>query len=434
MNTTLRTIVITGILFCSLFAIVPVNGMPSQHPCTTPSPSIIQMINQVNESLLFSYLNNLTAFGPRYTGSENCTKASQYIYDEFKAIGLSVEFHDWKFDTYTSRNVVATLPGTNHSSNATFLISGHYDTVLPSPGADDDGSGAAAVLAIANIMSKYTFNYTIRFIAFSGEEVGSYGSFSYARDAYRSGDNIIASFDVDMIGYANTTEGGSFVRFSYPERSQWVSETSITISNTYHAFTNFSIEALPNYIGSDHQAFIDYGYDAVWIAHPDGYPWGHSQNDTIEHINWTYYVKATKLLIAVLGEFASTPITLQVIITAPMEGYFYLSDKPLFHLDLGKAWYKGLRGTTVLFGKTTARVNVVSDNQIKYVIFCIDGNFQFTWPSSPPYECPLEGIHYPFIGKHTLKVYAYTTTGEIATDEMDIHIYQLSSIFQKKRG
>ncbi|MCX6665724.1 MAG: M20/M25/M40 family metallo-hydrolase [Euryarchaeota archaeon] len=419
-----RTVLIAGVLLCSLCTVIQVNAQPSQHFSTTPSTSTIQMIQQVNESLLFYYLDHLTSFGPRYTGSESCTNASQYIYDEFKAIGLSVEFHDWKIAGFTSRNVVATLPGKDTTNNATYLITGHYDTIPTSPGADDDGSGAAGVLAIAKIMSQYTFNHTICFIAFSGEEVGSYGSFSYAKDAYRRGDNIIASFDADMIGYANTTEGGSYIRFSYPERSQWVSETAITVSNRYHPFTNMSIEALPNYIGSDHQAFVDYGYDAVWIAHPDGYPWGHSQNDTIEHINWTYYVKATKLLLAVLAEFANTPITLQVIITAPMEGYFYLSDNPLFHLDLGKAWYKGLRGTTILFGKNTARANVVANDPIKYVVFCIDGNFQFSWPSAPPYECSLEGIHYPFLGKHTLKVYAYTTTGEVATDEMDIHIYQ----------
>jgi len=63
-------------------------------------------------------------------------------------------------------------------------MSARYDCTSGSLGADDDGSGVAAVLASASIMSHYAFNHTIRFIAFSGEEVGTYGSFTYAKEAY----------------------------------------------------------------------------------------------------------------------------------------------------------------------------------------------------------------------------------------------------------
>ena len=126
----------------------------------------------------------------------------------FTRWGLSVEFHNWTFDDFTDRNVVATLPGTDTSSNAIFIFCAHHDTVAISPGADDDGSGVAAVLATAKILSQYSFNYTIRFITFSGEEDGLYGSYMYAHNASQRGDNIVAVIDADMIGYANTTEGG----------------------------------------------------------------------------------------------------------------------------------------------------------------------------------------------------------------------------------
>ena len=138
---------------------------------------IIEMIQQINESMLFSYHHGLMQFGPRYTGTASCNLASQYIYDSFQAMGLTVEFNNWKMKGFTSRNVVATLKGTDPNSTAQYILCGHYDTVKAGPGADDDGSGAAAVLAIASVLSHYQFNNTIKFITFSGEEVGTYGSF-----------------------------------------------------------------------------------------------------------------------------------------------------------------------------------------------------------------------------------------------------------------
>ncbi|MFH1101236.1 MAG: M20/M25/M40 family metallo-hydrolase [Methanobacteriota archaeon] len=422
------------LLLCSPITLYSVSAGPSFTLPSSPSPEIIEMINQVNESLANSYLTSLVAFGPRYTGTENCTRAGQYLYDTFAALDIPVEFQSWTEKGFTSRNIIGTLRGNDTRSNATFIISGHYDTVVGAPGADDDGSGAAAVVAIASVLRQYSFKYTIRFIAFSGEEVGSYGSYAYARDAYRRGDNIVAVLNLDMIGYANTTEGGNVLRFFYPERSQWIADTAHDIVETYHQYLNMSIEKLPNYIGADHSAFIDYGYDGVWIAHPDGYPYGHSPNDTADHLNFTYYAKATRLALTVLAEYARTPLTLQVILTEPQEGYLYVSGTPLVQTDLGRAWYLGLRGATFLVGKNTARADVISNESIRYVIFCIDGNFQFGWPTTPPYENPILGIHYPLIGKHTLKVMAYTLSGDVATDEMDIHIFMLSSQFKKQRA
>ena len=261
-------IVIILLILCSPFTLVSVSAGPQSTLPSVPSPEIIQMTNQVNESLVNTYLRGLVAFGPRYTGTENCTRAGQYLYDSFVSLGVPVEYQSWTEKGFTSRNIIGTLQGNDTKSNATFIISGHYDTVAGAPGADDDGSGAAAVVAIASVLRHYTFKYTIRFITFSGEEVGSYGSYAYARDAYRRGDNIIAVLNMDMIGYANTTAGGNTLRFFYPERSQWIADTAHDIVETYHSYLNMSVERLPNYIGADHSAFIDYGYDGVWIAHP----------------------------------------------------------------------------------------------------------------------------------------------------------------------
>ena len=424
-------LIVVGIFFITGFISIPIQAGPVQRPLTSPDSRIIDMIEQVNESLLYYYNTHLTAFGPRYTGTENCTKASQYIYDEFHTMGLPVEFHYWTFNGFTDRNVVASLKGTETSSNAIFIICAHYDTIRTSPGANDDGSGVAAVLATAKILSQHSFNYTIRFIALSGEEVGWYGSLLYARDASRRGDNIVAVINLDMLGYANTTEGGQTLLFFCPERSKWIGDFATTVNTLYKNQTNMTVELFPNGIDADHQPFVDYGFDGVLAEHYDWpYPWLHTPNDTPDRLNWTYFTKATKLILAVVAELASIPLETQVIITKPYQGYFYFFNQPLHPLDFWKKGYHGLPGATFILGKAKLNVEVLSYNEIKYVVFCIDGNYEGDQPGTGShYEWAIQRMYFPVIGRHSVQVYAYTTSGKIASDEINIVIFRLLSGF-----
>ena len=418
---------ITVLLVSSCVTVPARDSEPKMTSLSSDDLRIVEMINQINVSLLFAYHDGLMKFGPRYTGSLNCSLAAQYIYDAFQNIGLDTEFHDWKYDGFISRDVVGTLYGTDPNSTAQYILCAHFDTVAGAPGADDDGSGTAAVLAIASVLRQYHFNHTIRFITFSGEEVGTYGSFTYAREASYRGDNIVAVLNMDMIGYASTTEGGRVLRFFPPPRSRWIADYATTIGEKYNEIIDMKIDTLPSYRGADNQAFVDYGFDGVWIAHQDGYPWGHSPNDTADHLNWSYYVKATKLMLAITAELAQKPIDVQVVLNRPYEGYTYFFKHPLLESSFGKKWFGGLRGLTIILGgKTVASAEVFTKEPIQYVVFCIDGYFMF-WDSQPPYEWTIQGWFYPINGKHVLEVYAYTTSGKIASDEMDIFILSLAT-------
>jgi hypothetical protein len=320
--------------------------------------------------------------------------------------------------------------GIDPSSNAMIIISAHYDTSPNSPGANDDGSGIAAVLAIAHVLSSYSFNHTIRFIAFSGEEVGTYGSFTYARDAYRRGDNIYAVLNPDIIGWAESEYGGKIIRFSHTERASWIAEYASDIGVKYQDFIDLTIEDIPNYRGSDHQAFDDYGYDSVWIVEHDPCRNCHTPYDNITNINFTYLAKATKLLLAVLAEMALKPIDIQVILKTPYEGMGYLFNSPIITLNFGKFEQLGFRGITIIFGRANASCKVFYREKVKFVIFCIDDMFLY-WDHNPPYEWEIQGKYLPLIGRHKLKVYAYTESGKRATDEMEIIIFTFSYQYGK---
>jgi hypothetical protein len=106
-------------------------------------------------------------------------------------------------------NVVATLRGTQpESAGRTYVVSGHYDTrctdpvnsTCDAPGADDDASGVSAVLEMARVMSKRSWDATIVFMAVAGEEQGLLGSTYFADQAKRQNMDIEGMFTNDIVG------------------------------------------------------------------------------------------------------------------------------------------------------------------------------------------------------------------------------------------
>jgi len=413
-------LVLSILVFCNILIVPSISSNFKTINLSSDDFEIIELIEKVNESMIFNYHEGLMNFGARYTGSENIRLAGEYIYNCFEKLGLTVDFHNWNFGGFEGRNIVATIPGKNPESDGIFIISAHYDCSEGSVGANDDGSGVAGMIAIADVLSECIFNYTIKFIAFSGEEVGTYGSYCYARDAYNNGNNIVAVLNVDMIAYAVTSDGGNLISFLHPERSNWISDFAVIVSNSYYEYFNLSVESKPNHRGADHQAFVDFGYDGVWIVHHDIYPWANTPLDTPDRLNWSYQVKATKFLLALLAKISNKPIDIQAIITNPYESYLYLIGFPLFQLKYQRNWYSGIRGLTILLGSAYAKVNVISEEEISHVIFCIDDDFLF-WDSDPPYEWKIIGWYLPVsIGHHTLRILAYSKSGKMGYDEMDL--------------
>ena len=221
---------------------------------------IIEMLEKIDESLLYDYVEDFESFGFKKVGSENADKCAHYIYDEFVKYGLDAHMDPWEFVRHKDKNVVAIKEGSDTTSDAVFVISAHYDTIGGSPGANDDGSGIATMLAIANLTQQYDFAHTIRFIAVSGEEVGTFGSFYDAKEAYKRDENIIALLDVDQVGFANSTEDGKILQVFSRESSNWILDFSQNISYKY----NLDLELLhTGAYPADHESYNDYGFHAI---------------------------------------------------------------------------------------------------------------------------------------------------------------------------
>ncbi|HUS86934.1 MAG TPA: M28 family metallopeptidase [Bacteroidales bacterium] len=135
---------------------------------------------------------------------------------------LSVEYVDYQVggegqrisEEISLKNVVATLKGTDPDDDRILAISAHLDTRVEgdrdnttfAPGANDDGSGVAAILELVRIMSEYEFPATIKFMVVTGEEHGLYGASFMANKAKEENWNLIALLNNDMIGNSGSSE------------------------------------------------------------------------------------------------------------------------------------------------------------------------------------------------------------------------------------
>lgn len=271
---------------------------------TSYNENIATLIQEIDEDLYLGYLEGLVAFGPRLTSTPECDAAAEYIYNEFEKMGLETRYQEWTNDPWYGSNVEATIHGIDENSDEIYVICAHYDTVEESPGADDDGSGTAAVMTAAKVMSQYSFNNTIKFVAFSGEEEGLYGSYYYVEEADNNNDNIMAALNADMIGYAESEDDASMLRIYEDEFSVWITDFTTDISNEYNNF--IEIEVVPSGYswGSDHYRFWEFGYSAIFYAEYNFNAYYHSPEDTVENMDIDYATRATRLITATLAEFS----------------------------------------------------------------------------------------------------------------------------------
>lgn len=195
---------------------------------------IKRMVDEISKEKIEQHVRKLVSFHTRNNMSEQNDPGKgigaswNWIKSEMeKSIPssegrLSVEFTEYTVGGQGQRipqetrlkNVVATLKGTDPNDDRIIIISAHLDSRAAldndktsfAPGANDDGSGVAAILELIRIMSGKKFAATIVFMAVSGEEHGLYGAKYMAAKAKEEKWNIIAMLNNDMIGNSGSSE------------------------------------------------------------------------------------------------------------------------------------------------------------------------------------------------------------------------------------
>jgi len=259
---------------------------------------------------------------------DNLELAASRIENELSRTAMRIRTINYKIEEKLFRNIEAQITGTEEP-NKIIVIGAHYDSHEKSPGADDNASGIAALLAIANAASAKNFAKTLRLVAFTNEEAPFFmtdqmGSLVYARYCKEQNENIIAMFSLESIGYYSGEENsqkypwpwgmfypskGDFIAFigNYPSRDL-VRQTVAS----FRANTSFPSEgaAVPASITgvswSDHWSFWQAGCRALMITDtaPFRYPYYHTANDTPDKLDYDRLARATIGLEKVIDELA----------------------------------------------------------------------------------------------------------------------------------
>ncbi|MDI6804091.1 MAG: M20/M25/M40 family metallo-hydrolase [Bacteroidota bacterium] len=214
---------------------------------------------------------------------------------------------------HTSSNIVATIPGTVSPEKECIIVA-HYDSYsnnpyVAAPGANDNGTGTAAVMEAARLCKDFGFENTIRFIAVSAEEHGMFGSDFYAFKARDEGRNIIGVVNGDMIGYPTTSDTARLITGSYQTLNRLVDSAGI-----YNQRYNIGLTVVPvidNTGASDYGPFALAGYDALDIAEGTveeiwggADPYYHTVNDTYDKLKPSLIRQGTQLMLATVAELA----------------------------------------------------------------------------------------------------------------------------------
>jgi hypothetical protein len=235
--------------------------------------------------------------------------AADFIENSFSRAGLHPRRDSYDLRNQACHNIEAEIRG---ACSEILLIGAHYDSVFGSPGANDNGSGVAAMLALARRFAQKTPEHTLRFVAFVNEEppyfqTSQMGSFVYASRCKASGDQISAMISLETIGYFSDAQRsqtypavglgafyptiGNFIGFVGNVHSRALLRRTIDLFRK-HAGIPSEGAALPSFIPgvawSDQWSFWEHGYRGIMITDtaPFRYPHYHASTDTPDKLDY----------------------------------------------------------------------------------------------------------------------------------------------------
>ena len=337
---------------------------------TPLQPALTEIAAAVQPEPLRATISHLVGFGTRHTMSTTTSRtrgigaARRWVQSRFEAISKDCRgclhvvtpaqsFTGKRLAAPTEvMDIVAIQPGTSDQQRVV-LITGHLDSRVTdvmnatsdAPGANDDGSGVAAVLEAARVLSRHRFAATIVYGALSGEEQGLYGGKVLAQYARAQHWQVEADLNNDIIGNSHGGDGVRDARtvrvFSEGTKSVETAEQAGhrrynggEVDSPSRNVARFIATLAPRYVseldvhmvyrtdrygrGGDQVEFLGAGYPAVRLTEghenytrqhqdlrvEDGITYG----DRIEGVDFEYLARITRLNAVTLAALASAPM------------------------------------------------------------------------------------------------------------------------------
>jgi Peptidase family M28 len=244
---------------------------------------------------------------------EELETVARYIEATLASFGYIVGRQEFLTDGKPVRNIeVAVEPAGAHADAEVIVVGAHYDSVFGSPGANDNASGAAAVIELARLLRDLdgAGRKRIRFVLFVNEEppyfrTEAMGSLNYARALARRNERVAAMYSLETIGFYSSEPGsqvypapfglifpdrGDFVVFVGLLGSRALVWKTVRSFRSHTAFPSIGGVApgfIPGIGWSDHWAFAEQGFPAMMVTDtaPFRYPHYHRASDTADKVD-----------------------------------------------------------------------------------------------------------------------------------------------------
>jgi hypothetical protein len=325
-------------------------GAPQQ---TSVDIELFNLMNRIESERLMAHINALVGFHTRHVNSstQSLTRgvgaAANYISETFKQIqaqsgGKFVTFEQPFTASYngiasTQRNIIGYIQGTSAEAGI-IVVGAHYDSRTDdltdatsfAPGADDNGSGVAAILEMARVLSTSPMRATIVFVLFSAEEVGRQGSKAFVQD-YIMVHNlpVIGMINLDTIGSNNDARGNVNDRdlrlFSAPpnsSRSRQFARTLNFIAYYHKLDLNLAMQNEIDREGryGDHESFEEKGYPSSRIIESLEDTPKREGRDTVDGVEAAYLLKSTRTIMGLLYALGGGPVPPRNIVLRDVGG------------------------------------------------------------------------------------------------------------------
>lgn len=273
------------------------------------------LLTTINADSISWFLQQMQNFGTRYTFADNRLAVANWLRDQFIRFGITDSYvESFVHSGNQIYNVIATIPG-SIDPDRFIVVAGHHDSIvmdgndpmLIAPGVDDNASGVATALEMARVMK--TTNYqpecSIRFISFTGEELGLIGSNYHVQQTVNQALCIKAMINQDAIAYSVQNPADWQVKLmpyqgfeAYHDLAMRVTEEQTTLN---------PIEADYNSVYADCQVYWQNGYPAILFHEFQLTPYIHTINDVFANINPQYLTEVIKASTAVCATLDQMP-------------------------------------------------------------------------------------------------------------------------------
>ena len=295
--------------------LLPENRVILSKPLTTgltrikTEDNIAKFIAQLDMQAFMKDLSDLVEFKTRYSYVAPAQNSIDHCEKILQGMGYTTVQQPFSISSSRTNNLVAEIKGSDEAKYGQVLVVGHLDSTSESPrtsapGADDNGSGAAGVIALARLLHESGIKpaATVKFVLFMGEEQGLYGSKAYVKALTATErPTIKAVFNLDMIGFDAAAPLSVMIETSSFNRPMVEKMQKLALD-----YADFTIQTSFSAWGSDHAPFLQAKIPAVLTIESEfsSNPNYHKTTDLIESMNQNLCQQILRLNAAALYAYA----------------------------------------------------------------------------------------------------------------------------------